>query len=650
MEVLIGRRAELDLFRSALTAGAGARTIHFVHGPGGIGKSALLRGFAEVARQAQRPVLEIDGRTAPCTPAAFSVVAGVGDPSTVLLLDSFERCHRLEDWFWENFLPRLPARTVLAVASRTPPDPRWSLDPGWSRLLNVITLGELEPESAVEVLRAHGSPDSRAAGTGNPFLLTTAGEADEDTLLRHLTGDVPSGRHRAALEVCAHARATSEPLLRAALGTDGAEVFSWLRAQPYIKAGPGGLVPHEAVRHAVRTGLRRRNPDGFAELHHLIRRHLLARIRTAPATEVPHATGDLLYLYRGDQGTARCGEEFEAELRLIEEMPYQPDYRGDILRLVRMAEGAESASIAGYWLARQPHSFRVHRLRRTGAVVGFSAWLRLEQLGDSGHPDGADVDPVVAAAWRHARMTGPLSLGEHLGIARFSVTESGHRHAAASMTLARWRSVGEMLRARRAPLSYAVVPDRGQDEAPFDDLNLLRLDERPYLGAHGFALFGCDWRVQSAEQWLEVRSKAMLAGAPVPQAPQAPRPGCRDLVVLSRTEFDVAVRDALGRIRHRASLTDNPLQRSRLIRVDGADLTELLTLTAESLREQRGGEARYRALATTYFRRAPTQAAAAARLNLPFGTYRRHLASAVRAVSDCLWRQETQGSGVTHEA
>jgi predicted DNA-binding protein (UPF0251 family) len=47
-----------------------------------------------------------------------------------------------------------------------------------------------------------------------------------------------------------------------------------------------------------------------------------------------------------------------------------------------------------------------------------------------------------------------------------------------------------------------------------------------------------------------------------------------------------------------------------------------------------------RVLRVTYVTPAATQEAAAARLTLPFSTYRRHLATALTHVTDALWRKE----------
>jgi ABC-type transport system involved in cytochrome c biogenesis ATPase subunit len=44
--VFAGRAAELGIFRSALSGDGKAPAVLYVHGPGGIGKSMLLRRFA----------------------------------------------------------------------------------------------------------------------------------------------------------------------------------------------------------------------------------------------------------------------------------------------------------------------------------------------------------------------------------------------------------------------------------------------------------------------------------------------------------------------------------------------------------------------------------------------------------------------------
>ncbi|MFD8881200.1 AAA family ATPase [Streptomyces erythrochromogenes] len=652
----VGRQAELSLFKAALAGDARACPIHYLHGPGGIGKSMLLRRFAREARRAGRTVVEVDGRTVDPTPEGFAAAAGpeVRTPGVVLLVDTFEKCQGLEGWLWERFLPRLPAGALVVVAGRNALDPRWTADPGWIGLLQVSSLRNLAPSDATAFLTTRGV-SSRVHTTllsftgGNPLALalaaalavkdeasTSGWRPDQDAvalLLPLLIGDTPSSLHRQALEICAHAYVTSESLLRALMGDHAPELFSWLRVQPYIETSAAGLFPHDAVRESLEADLRWRDPDGFAAMHGQMRRYFLSQVRAVPESRVLQATGALTYLYRGDGHMSEFNDWRDAGL--FQDQPYRPDHRDRVLELAVRAEGEESAALAAFWLDRRPEAFRVYRSTQTGEVLAFSAWLRIEE------PEGLDIDPVVAAAWRHARANGPLRPGEHMALARFSVYPDEYQLPSAPMTFMQWRATSEYIRADGLTWSYAVMRDNGSWNDYLRDLNLLPADERPAVGDHRYALFGHDWRAQPADAWLQEKSAAMLSGAPMPPSPSSARGG---LVVLSRPEFDAAVREALRTLRKPAVLAGNPLNRSRLV-VDGRlSLSEVLAAAAEALLDERSGEKRHRAVAATYFRGAPTQEAAAERLGLPFSTYRRHLTSGIDRMSDLLWHHELQGT------
>jgi polynucleotide 5'-kinase involved in rRNA processing len=57
----VRRSEELAVFHAALAGCEEASALLFVHGPGGAGKSALLRWFADKARAAARPPRERAG-------------------------------------------------------------------------------------------------------------------------------------------------------------------------------------------------------------------------------------------------------------------------------------------------------------------------------------------------------------------------------------------------------------------------------------------------------------------------------------------------------------------------------------------------------------------------------------------------------------
>src|SRR5262245_38676114 len=67
----VGRTVERDRFAAALGGEAGAFSVFYVHGPGGMGKSTLLNRLTADARAAGRPVVEVDGRLVEASPHAF---------------------------------------------------------------------------------------------------------------------------------------------------------------------------------------------------------------------------------------------------------------------------------------------------------------------------------------------------------------------------------------------------------------------------------------------------------------------------------------------------------------------------------------------------------------------------------------------------
>ncbi|MEV0219047.1 ATP-binding protein [Streptomyces sp. NPDC050704] len=658
-----GRVAELSLFRSSLAGEPGASPVLFLQGPGGIGKSTLLRRFAREAREAGRLVVEVDGRTVPATPEDFEEAAGkaIGEPASVLLVDTFERCQGLEHWLWEQFLPRLPLGAVVVVAGRAAPDPRWIADPGWADLMQVVPLRNLTEADVEAYLRVRGVPAGAHKALlsftgGNPLALSLAAavvvQQDPDgtsraadwspgrdviaTLLPQLVGDPPSPEHRTALEVCAQAVVTSEALLRAMLGDDADELFAWLRAQPFIESTEAGLFPHDVVREVLAADLRWRDPEGFAVLHRRMHQYLFGRIREVSAAQSLQAMQALAYLERAP-GSITDTVVWHPD-GAVREMPCSPADERRVVELVHEAEGADSAAIARFWLDRQPEAFTVYRTTGSDDIVACSAWLEL-----SG-PEGEDVDPVVSAAWAHARAGNPLSAGEHMALARFHVHPQVYQRPSATHNLVTLRATAEIIRADRLAWSFVVKRDDGFWNSYFEHSGMMPTDVVPVVGEYGYRLFAHDWRAQSAMAWAA--EHGLREGASAVPAPAGVPQERTDQVVLSRPEFDTAVRNALRVLWWPKELAANPLSRSRLVAENGGSLHDVLLRAIDTLPDERGGEKRHHALTAAYSKAAPTQEAAARRLGMSFSTYRRHLTAAVQRVTDILWSHELSGEPI----
>jgi hypothetical protein len=152
-------------------------------------------------------------------------------------------------------------------------------------------------------------------------------------------------------------------------------------------------------------------------------------------------------------------------------------------------------------------------------------------------------------------------------------------------------------------------------------------------------VYGIDWRRLPVEPWLELMGERELSGASGPPPPEMLRPA-----PLDRARFDQAVRLALGDLHRPDLLGANPLMGTALaVGFEGGSIDRLHAMLLGGI-EQMGREPRAetlrRVLDRTFVRAALTQEAAAEVLDLPFSTYRRHLAKAVERLTDLLWAVE----------
>jgi TolB-like protein len=137
----------------------------------------------------------------------------------------------------------------------------------------------------------------------------------------------------------------------------------------------------------------------------------------------------------------------------------------------------------------------------------------------------------------------------------------------------------------------------------------------------------------------------VVAETPPPRTASTTVPSTRPPpITLSYPEFVVALKSALRDFSRPDLLARNALLGSRLLvgrdKLGPADLQALLSMTVEELFASPRDEKLRRVIELTYFRPAAKQEAAADRLGLAFGTYRRHLTSALSRLADWLWNRE----------
>ncbi|GAA2914538.1 hypothetical protein Acy02nite_17220 [Actinoplanes cyaneus] len=276
-----GRADHLATLRAALERPGEDSEVFYLCGPGGIGKSTLLRRVAYEAEDAGRSVLRLRPGDADA-----GIVTG-GSERAVILLDDVDHVERRERWLRGFLLSADAPGAMFVVASRRPPSPGWRADPGWAAVLRVIALEPFTDTESDELLAALGIPhecraDVRSAARGNPLALRLAADAvtagaglSAEDLRREvavaafdeLIGEIPSGAHRRALQAAALAPMTTEDLLRAVVAEEeSAQLFAWLRDQPFMAVRTHGLSPGDTVRMVVRTELRWRDPQAYEAL------------------------------------------------------------------------------------------------------------------------------------------------------------------------------------------------------------------------------------------------------------------------------------------------------------------------------------------------------------------------------------------------
>lgn len=649
----IGREEELGRFAWALAGDPQAPFVFYLVGPGGIGKSALARCLADRARAAGRLLIEVDGRFVNRDPADFerTAAAFLEVAGTVLFVDSFEHCQWLESWLWQRFLPRAANDTLVVLAGRVAPQPQWLADPAWAGLLDVRELEPFTAEQARSLLTtARVRPELRErvlrfAG-GNPLALSLAAAAGSTgwgreevwepsadllrTLLSGLIGEVPTAAHRRALEVAAQAHSTSEELLAAVLPEEDTHLlFDWLRDLPFMESAPRGLYPHDAARETLTADLRWRAPQAFLTMRQRLAQECLRMLREAPEERVWTVTDELFYLYRELASLSRM--RTWSRVDEVHDCPLRPDDLDVVLRMAEETEGPASAEIVRYWAERQPQAFSVYRLVSTGRTVAFTARLALPAPAD---PRDVAVDPVVAAAWAHAEAGRPLGPEEHIGISRFTVYPEQYQVPSRVIDLSSSRAQAEAARARGRAFGFAVWRDADAWAARVSG-SLRDTGARPRVGEYSYGLFGVDWREVPVETWI---GRFITATTDVPAQPGPS--------ALPRTAFDQAVRESLVLWREPAAFAVCTLTRTRLAADFTDPVEELRTLLRRAVdelaREPRGVRAR-EALTAGYLSGAPTQEAAARRLALPYGTYRRHLRQGLDLLCEALWHQELHG-------
>jgi len=296
-----GRSGEIAFLDECLDSDDPPASVVHICGPGGIGKSTLLREAARHARDRGISVVTIDGRELGPTPGTLELAlrAASKHERPLVLIDSYERMTGLDTQLRRELLPELPDRALVIIAGRGAPDPGW-FSGGWEGVTARLDLTGLPPREARQLLAARGLTDDRVPAIidwagGSPLALALAADAaltDRDwtaasapdrpemlrSLLNRLVETELQDVRPSALGIAVVARTVTPSLLRAVLPAEDADAaFRELSELTITEELGSGLAVHELTRKALLADLRQRNPALERDLRQRVADHLFGR-------------------------------------------------------------------------------------------------------------------------------------------------------------------------------------------------------------------------------------------------------------------------------------------------------------------------------------------------------------------------------------
>lgn len=655
-----GRDSELAFLDRCLDgAGAPASVVH-VCGPGGIGKSAVLREIARRARERGRTVVALDGRElGPQLAALESAAAGLaGAADPVLLLDSCELVTGLDQFLRAELLPGLPERSLVVLARRGDPPPGW-FSGGWEAVTAQLDLRAMSAGEARQLLAACGVADGRVPSiidwaAGSPLALALAGDAAAAdagwdaasapdrpeiirSLLRRLTDTELANIKPSALGVAVVARCTTPGLLRAVLpGEDADAAYAQLARLTVAEPLGGGIVLHELVRRALAANLRRDNPDLERDLRRKIADYLCGRAAAEPVLVL-----DIAHLVDNPMVKWGFGWDGQAGVRLDFVRPGDAD---------RARPGPDDSQawfeLSHRYFTDAPGRVSVAR-DDAGQICGYMVVMSLATA-----PSFAWTDPLTGAWLEQAKRD--AHLGDSI-IWQSAVDLSGEGKVQSIL------GVAGTLRSGAVSPRFGYLPIDARLPAALDFARAAGARHLPELDvAFGDVPVQC-WRIDYGPGGLFDTLRRLIykeLGLPRPQPLTPPAPAVTSEPPPAAGQSDSSleqVREALRNFHIAAELARSPLARGQGVADRAESVRRLLTrATAEAFGETPAERLLASVLRAGYLEAASGHEAAAARLNLSRASYFRRLRTAVRRLADHIAaagaEPEARPAGAEHAA
>ena len=674
----VGRAEEKTLFETFLDGSPMPIVVWSIYGPGGVGKTTLLRQLEVISAARGVKSTTLDGRYLQPNPdlfiAALCMATGTDNQEAatralvsgdrgVLFIDTYEAIEPLDGWLRNTFIPDLPDNLLVVLLGRKRPNAGWRSD-AWQTLFRVTALRNLSDADARKFLASQTVPSSSyeqilGMTHGYPLALSLVAENYAQTgtlglgtdpspdiiamLLDRFVEGVDEPVYRDVLELCSLIRMTTESVIAEALDADRApELFAWLKSLSFIELTPFGLMPHDLARDAIAIELRWRNPDRYSELHHRARAYYSDRLDRAQGPAQQLILFDYIYLHR-DNPVMAPFFQWHSHASAFTDSARAADLP-QIIEMVERNEGPESAGWASFWFGIQPEAFLVMRDSvQSNRLRGMLVMLNLSIASSA-----AMEDPATAQAMRLLNRTAPLRSGERATYFRFWLSDEAYQAVSPVQSLIFVAVVQHYLTEPALAATFLACSDP-EFWAPMFQYAVHQLvDELRFTtDGHEYGAYSMDWRVLQPKPWLAVlndREVPIKAGADKPRT-------TGDIVVLSKESFEESIAESLKSFTNVARLAKNPILRSRLV-VDSvgseadtkeriAKLRQLILEAAQTLNANSKDDKLFLALETCYLRPMRSQEAAAEKIDVSIATIRRHLKAGSARVADLLWQQET---------
>jgi hypothetical protein len=444
---LAGRDTELGLVRQVTAPGG--PVVVYVHGPAGMGKTALISALdACLEDEGVRRLHIAAGAVEPTPTAILTALGRVLDHKagtvaelaaalanskdfTVVMIDDVDTWRLAASWLREDLLPTFPASTRFVLAGNVPPPPAWSI--GYGQYFLDIKLGALpRAESDAAVAAAGLSAEIaeriwRLSG-GHPLGLRMAIHAartgslgtarDAGELANAILRAIGDSDLRRAVEACAIVRRANRALMSAILETEEPIPLSLLEtveALPFATRDAEGIYIAEPVRRAIVEWMSGVEAERYQRWRKTAADWIVSRLRAAGRSGRWRHMADLLHLL--EQPSLR-NAFFPPE---EEAPPVEPARAQDFNQIFEIAElrnGPDERARIEVWAQCLPHRFSVAR-GSEGEVLAFYLFARQ----DDPHSGLGAIDPLFAV-WQAHLAANPVE-GEILFIRQMSARANG---------------------------------------------------------------------------------------------------------------------------------------------------------------------------------------------------------------------------------